>query len=327
MLITMDTTPWIEKYRPKSFKSLILPEYIKKDLLKRVKNGEPPNIVLTGSPGIGKTTTLLTIARCLFGKTIMQNMIELNASDDRGIKTVKTEINEFCRGILVKGEGCVSKKKMIILDEADNMTSKAQLLVSNLMDRYADKVMFGITCNSSSGIVEPIQSRCKKIRFKPLLKNEVIKRLQLICKIENVVYYDKGLDRIYYYGGGDLRKSINILQTVWEAYPKVNSKNVDMVSDIPSPMKYRRLLKTAENETLINLIKILDKELFSGNTPLDIVAGLINYLRYDGGDFNIATRCDLYELAATTIKNIYSGIDSRIQLHNLFLNIQKNLKN
>lgn len=323
-----ETKPWIEKYRPKSLKSIILPKHIKKCFKRYLKDDDSQNLLLTGTPGIGKTTSLLALANTLYGSTINNNMIELNASDDRGIRVVQNHVENFCRGLISTSDDCKINKKMVILDEADNMTDKAQQLISNLMDKYQKKVIFGITCNSSTGIIEAIQSRCKIIRFRELGKESIIDRLKFICKIEKVSYTYSSLERIFYYCNGDLRKNINLLQNVSVDGKKITTNKVDNISDVPGPLKFRKLIDVARNKSFLDLFECINYELTNGYTTLDLSYGLLLFLKsIDDDIITEAEKADIYEITGNVIKKIFGGMDSEIQLKYLFKEIKRILNN
>ena len=151
--------PWVEKYRPTNIENLVLETPIYNKIKKIIDDKNMPNIIITGLPGIGKTTTILCIAKILLGKYFEQGVLELNASDDRGIKAVQDSIIYFCKKKLEMEED-YAQHKIVLLDEADNMTTKAQQLVNNLMEKYHSTTRFAFTCNNSSDIIEAIQSRC-----------------------------------------------------------------------------------------------------------------------------------------------------------------------
>ena len=159
------TIPWIEKYRPKTLDDLIVDEITLTKLRSIIERSDMPNIIITGMPGIGKTTTILCLAHSLLGKYYKDAVLELNASDDRGIKTVQNTINSFCKKKMQIAKN-VRKHKIILLDEADNMTEKAQKLIGNLMEKYGETTRFAFTCNTSNDINETIQTKCIILRYK-----------------------------------------------------------------------------------------------------------------------------------------------------------------
>ena len=188
-------TPWIEKYRPTKVEDLVLDNGTLNKIRKIVLDKTMPNIIITGVPGIGKTTTILCIAKNLLGKYFKEGVLELNASDERGVKTVQESIEYFCKKKLDIDDE-FSKHKIILLDEADNMTRKAQQAINNLMEQYHETTRFAFTCNNSSEIIEAIQSRCIIFRYCRLNHEQITNRLKTICALEKVEYTEDGLRKI-----------------------------------------------------------------------------------------------------------------------------------
>jgi len=191
------STPWIEKYRPNNINDLVLNKDILTRLNRIIETKNMPNIILTGPPGVGKTSTVLCIAKNLFGKYFNEGVIEMNASDDRGIKMVHETIEQFCKKKLeYDNPEKYAGHKIVLLDEADNMTNKAKMSINILMDSYNKTTRFAFTCNSSSEILESIQSKCIIIRFEKLSNEQITTRLKYICEKENIKYDKTGLETI-----------------------------------------------------------------------------------------------------------------------------------
>src|SRR5215212_1070488 len=189
---------WSEKYRPKKLSEVVDQKEIIKGISNMIKSPDIPHMLFAGPAGVGKTTTALCIAIELLGEEWRKNTLELNASDERGIK--------------MAGDKEFGKPKIIILDEADEMTSEAQTALRRIIEDSARTTRFVIICNYLSQIIEPIQSRCVVFRFTRLPKEDVIGHLKMICEQQKVKYEEKALAQIYEATGGDLRHSINIMQ-------------------------------------------------------------------------------------------------------------------
>lgn len=203
---------WSEKYRPKNLSDVVDQKEIIKGISNLIKSPDIPHMLFTGPAGVGKTTTALCIAMELLGEEWRKNTLELNASDERGIKMVRERVKEFAASIKLAGDKEFGKPKIIILDEADEMTSEAQTALRRIIEDSARTTRFVIICNYLSQIIEPIQSRCVVFRFTRLPKEEVIDHLKKICEQQKVKYEEKALAQIYEATGGDLRHSINIMQ-------------------------------------------------------------------------------------------------------------------
>ncbi|HEY6883303.1 MAG TPA: replication factor C small subunit [Nitrososphaeraceae archaeon] len=205
---------WVEKYRPIKLEQVINQKEIVNGLRNLIKNPyEIPHLLFAGPAGVGKTTTALCIARELLGEDWQRNTLELNASDERGIKMVRERVKEFAAVMKLATDTKDDVSfRIIILDEADEMTSEAQTALRRIIEDSSKTTRFIIICNYLSQIIEPIQSRCVVFRFMRLAKEDVLGYLKMICEKEGVKYEEKALSQIYGATSGDLRHSINILQ-------------------------------------------------------------------------------------------------------------------
>jgi|AntRauTorckE6833_2_1112554.scaffolds.fasta_scaffold34901_2 replication factor C subunit 3/5 len=226
-----ETLPWIEKYRPKTLDEIISHNDIINTLRTFIKKRCLPHLLLYGPPGTGKTSIITACAKELYGKYYNFMVMELNASDDRGIEVVRHKIKEF---VISKNVFFGEKEddrdnifKLVILDETDAMTDDAQAILRKVVEKYTENTRFCLICNYIQKINPALQSRCTGFRLAPLkpvhIKNKIIK----IAKIENIKLTNSGIETVIKRSHGDMRKVLNILQSTNMAYNIVNSKNIN----------------------------------------------------------------------------------------------------
>ena len=229
--ILMDNTIWIEKYRPREFEEIIGQDKNINMLNKMISNGSLPHLIFHGKSGTGKTSTIMSIANKLYGNKKTFMVMKLDASDDRGINTVREEIKGFADKMTPFNNGV----KLIILDEADSMTYEAQFALRRIIEKYSDNTRFCLICNYENKIIPPIKARCVNIRFYPIKKNIIINRLLKICSLEKINYTDECIESIAIISNGDLRKAINMLQSVSMMRNKITADLCYDMTGIPDP--------------------------------------------------------------------------------------------
>ncbi len=213
----MEAATWTEKYRPQALDQIKNQSEIVGRLKMFVETKTMPHCLFAGPPGTGKTTASLCLAHDMFGKKYAEAFMELNASDSRGIDVVRTTVKDFARIATISG----LPFKILVLDEADNMTGDAQHALRRTMERFTESCRFILCCNYSGKIIEPIQSRCAIFRFSPLKEEVVAGYLKDIAQKENVRLSEDGLHAIVKISEGDLRKAINTLQAAgltWKSF-------------------------------------------------------------------------------------------------------------
>lgn len=317
--------PWIEKYRPKKLSEIVSQEEPISILNNTLKTGQLPHLLLHGPPGVGKTSSILALCNELFGHVrVNERVIELNASDDRGINVVRGKIINFAKiaiGTRDPNYLCPDYK-IIILDEADAMTKEAQAALRKVMEENSNITRFCIICNYINQIIEPINSRCVKIRFKAIDKTNLINKLQWIALKENIKINDKAYECMSDISNGDLRKSILLLQNI--KYTKNNNNNdlileisekdiYDICKYISTELIINYIEKIKENNNIINIIFVTKEIINNGYIFNSIIVKISNYITYNENLNNKQKATILFEISSIE-KNINDGADEYIQL-------------
>ena len=308
----MSEALWVEKYRPKSLSEIINQTEIIKRLQQFVKNRTLPHLLFAGPPGIGKTTAALALARDLYGKNWRDNILELNASDERGIQTIRERVKDYARTVPLSD----IPFKIIILDEADNMTSDAQQALRRIMELYSRTTRFCLIVNYASKIIEPIQSRCAVFRFQPLSKDDVINRLKYIAEKEKVKATEDAFEAIWEVSSGDLRHAINILQAA-SALGTVNAKAVYRVVGRITPEEINKMLTLALKGNFIKARDYLRKLMIDyGLSGVDIIKMIHREILSSKNNLPLLNeaRIEIADILGEVNFRIVEGADEEIQL-------------
>ena len=307
--------PWVEKYRPQELKDIVGQKQIINRLEKYVGEESMPNLMFTGPAGVGKTTTALALVKAILGDYWRQNFLELNASDARGIETVRNNIKQFCR---LKPVG--APFRIIFLDEVDNMTKDAQHALRREMEMHTKTASFILSCNYSSKIIDPIQSRCAIFRFAPIKGEDIVERLKYICEEEGFAYEETGLETIVYYAEGDMRKAINILQATASEGEDINESSVYDVVSKAKPQDISKIVTSALTGDFMGARDLLrDSMVLQGTSGEDMVAQIYQDVsrRVVDGKMEADIYIDLIEAIADCDFRIREGANPRIQLEAL----------
>ncbi|CAG8605033.1 2050_t:CDS:10 [Paraglomus brasilianum] len=239
-----DTLPWVEKYRPQTLNDLVSHKEITETIERFIDEGRLPHLLLYGPAGTGKTSTILACARKLYGPQWKSMIMELNASDERGIDVVREQVKTFASTRKIFNTGF----KLIILDEADAMTTQAQNALRRIVEKYTQNVRFCIICNYVSKIIPALQSRCTRFRFSPLEMDQVKKRLETVIETEGVNITEDGKQALLTLSNGDMRRALNILQACHAAYDLTDEAAVYNCTGNPLPTDIHYILRTMMKE-------------------------------------------------------------------------------
>ncbi len=264
----MEAAIWTEKYRPKTFSEVRGQKDIVEKVRMFVEKKNMPHLMFAGPAGVGKTTLALVIARTLFGEGYRACMLELNASDERGIDVVRVKVKDFARTRAIADVPF----KIIYMDECDALTREAQQALRRTMENYTQTCRFILSCNYSSKIIDPIQSRCSVFRFRPLEKRELNAIIDRIAKHEGLQINDKAKDAVYEVCGGDCRRAENILQAAAAMSPKITEEAVFSMASVAKPREIQKVLELAvANEFIKAREKLLDLMLSYSLSGIDIL--------------------------------------------------------
>ncbi|SCU79232.1 LANO_0A05534g1_1 [Lachancea nothofagi CBS 11611] len=299
--------PWVEKYRPQLLKDIVGNEETVMRLQQIAQDGNMPHLIISGLPGIGKTTSVSCLAHELLGSAYSQAVLELNASDDRGIDVVRNQIKQFAQKKCSLPPG---RHKIVILDEADSMTAGAQQALRRTMELYSNTTRFAFACNQSNKIIEPLQSRCAILRYAKLQDDQVLKRLLEVNEAENVQYTNDGLEAIIFTAEGDMRQALNNLQSTVAGYGLVNGENVFKIVDSPHPLIVKKMLLAESLDSSLDLFQELWKK---GYSAVDVVTTCFRVTK-NLDEVKEATRLEMIKEIGFAHMRVLEGVGTYLQL-------------
>tara|TARA_Y100000991_G_C21975061_1_gene351765 strand:- start:2968 stop:3957 length:990 start_codon:yes stop_codon:yes gene_type:complete len=311
--------PWIEKYRPSSTNEILLDTFLLEKIYKIIEHKSVPNMILTGEPGTGKTSTVLIIAKNIFKnkEEYNENVLELNASDDRGLSIINNTIIPFCQKVTN------SEEKIIILDEADSITNKAQNLLSNIIAEYKKNCRFVFICNDSTKVNESIQSKCMIINYPKLKDGFINDKLIEICKKEKIKYTKESIDELIFISDKDIRKSINNLECIKYTHNNLTIENIYKLLDKPKPAYIRNILDLCLNNKFKDSLLELTRLYKNGYNASDILLTFLDYLTKKDSDLTISyhQKMKLFNIVSFSYIKVNDGNDSLLQLIGCLSNI------
>ncbi|RKP01683.1 hypothetical protein CXG81DRAFT_29694 [Caulochytrium protostelioides] len=316
------TLPWIEKYRPRLLKDIVGNEDTIARLQVIAADGNMPNIVISGPPGIGKTTSILCLAHELLGDSFQDAVLELNASDERGIDVVRQRVKMFAQKKVTLPEG---RHKIIILDEADAMTTGAQQALRRTMEIYSKTTRFALACNNSSRVIEPIQSRCAILRYGRLSDKQLLARLMELCEAEEVKYSPEGLEAIVFTAEGDMRQAVNNLQSTHAGFGFVGPDEVFKVCDQPHPLLVLEMVQRCTKGEIVPASAAMRHIYGKGYAPLDIVGTVFRVVK--SMDIPEFRKLEFIKEIGETHMRMLEGVQSLVQLNGLIARLCKQCMN
>ncbi|KAF2280340.1 P-loop containing nucleoside triphosphate hydrolase protein [Westerdykella ornata] len=311
--------PWVEKYRPIYLDDVVGNTETISRLKIIAKDGNMPHVIISGMPGIGKTTSILCLARQLLGDAYKEAVLELNASDERGIDVVRNRIKGFAQKKVTLPPG---RHKIVILDEADSMTSGAQQALRRTMEIYSGTTRFAFACNQSNKIIEPLQSRCAILRYARLTDAQVVQRLMQIVRAEDVKYSDDGIAALVFSAEGDMRQAINNLQSTHAGFGFVNGDNVFKVVDSPHPIKVQAMIKACHECKVEDALQTLRELWDLGYSCHDIISTMFRVTK-TVDTLSEHAKLDFIKEIGFTHMRILEGVQTLLQLQGCVARLSK----
>ncbi len=303
--------PWVEKYRPEKLAELVGQKDAVSRLQSYVQKHNVPNMLFSGPAGVGKTSAAVALAKELFGKEFSRNFLELNASDSRGIDVIRGRIKDFARTLAFSADF-----KIIFLDESDALTSDAQNALRRTMEKNTKTTRFILSCNYSSRIIEPLQSRCVVFRFRPLQAKEIEGRLLEIAEKEKLKPDKKALEAIEYASMGDMRKAVNVLQAASALNKTFSEETVFNVCSRAKPQEVKEMIQLALKGDFLEARNLLDKLMYQhGMSGEDVISQV--YREVMASDEKLIpskTKVGLVDVIGEYDFRLVEGANERVQL-------------
>jgi len=311
-----DDLPWIEKYRPSKISDILFDDILREKFNRIITTKLYPNLILMGNPGVGKTSTLLAFVRQVTGRYYNEAVLELNASDNRGLDIVDKMIIHFCKKIVTDRNGNPIKK-FIIFDEADNITPKAQYVISDLIDQFNETTIFTFTCNDSTQIIESIQSKSIIVKFNKVSEKNMMFRLKEICSIEKITLNDDIIKEIITNSEGDMRSALINLEVINKGLKDKDKKNFRslMTNRIEKDLLDKILIAMIEGN-YYDCVKYYQNIKKNGYSNIDIIFNLISHVKIV--DIKEDVRIKLMTRLSKTFVTLNDKSETDVQMYGLF---------
>ena len=316
--------PWTEKYRTSRIEDIYTQDTVKNLLLRVFESDDLPNLLLYGPSGTGKTSTILSIAKQLFGPRVYKSRIlELNASDDRGINIVREKIKRFANSSISAGDSNYPSPnfKIVILDEADNITIDAQSALRRIIETTSKITRFCIICNNITRIIDPISSRCARFRYALIRDNDMKLKLKSIINAEKINMEEDVINEIVKYSNGDLRKAISYLQSTHLLENGNQLGTLRQLLGILSEEDKKRLINILFNHDSINNIEFVEEFISKGYSHIHICDFLVEYI-YKNQDIDICIKSLIILHIGKNVNMITEGAEEFIILLNIISGIR-----
>ncbi|MFW5977481.1 MAG: replication factor C small subunit [Candidatus Nanoarchaeia archaeon] len=309
----MTSTIWTEKYRPQEFKEVRGQQHIISKLEAFVNQQNMPHILFAGPAGVGKTTLSLVIAKKFFGENWHENFLELNASDERGIDVVRNKVKDFAR---TKALGDVPFK-IIYLDECDALTKEAQQALRRTMENYTSTCRFILSCNYSSKIIDPIQSRCAVFKFRLLEKADSKQLIKYIIDKEQLTIDEESIDALIEAAGGDARRIQNILQSAATLDKTITKETIFSIASLAKPKELKHVFDAASKGDFLTARKqLLNIMLKYGLSGIDVIVQLQRTI-WNEENISEKIKLDFVSWCGEAEFHLVEGSDEYVQLEAL----------
>lgn len=312
--------PWVEKYRPKRLDMVVGQVEAVKRLKSYVSSRNVPNMLFSGPAGTGKTSAAVSLAKELYGSEFERNFLELNASDERGIDVVRNTIKDFARTLAFNADF-----KIIFLDESDALTSDAQQALRRTMEKYTKTARFCLSCNYSSKLIEPIQSRCVVFRFMPLTAKDIEEKIHGIAENEKLKLEKDAVKALIYVSQGDMRKAVNVLQAASSLGKSITEDAIYKISSRAKPAEIKEMIHFALKGNFLEARNRLDTLMYEyGMSGEDVIVQLYReVMNSEEKEIPDKVKIELVDVIGEYNFRLVEGANERIQLEALLAQFMK----